>query len=72
MAYSRARAVMEDRLAAAHRALHTAASAAEEMHDDGAAEDIYQILKEVSRVAEASLRDKPRRSKIKGQLEIPA
>lgn len=61
MGYSQSRATMESRLATAHRALHAAATAAAELGDEHAEDDILQILKEVTRVAEDSLKGRARR-----------
>lgn len=72
MGYSTGRAKMESELAAAHRRLWTASEAAQAMGDLGAAEDIDQILREVSRVASASLTSKARRPKHDSHLVDPA
>lgn len=72
MGYSADRARMEAQLAVAHRALYRAMQAAEDAGDEGASEDLAQLLREVSRVADLSLRGKPRRAQLKGQLEISA
>lgn len=52
------RARYEFALAAAHRQLFNASQRADELHDEGAGDDLAQLLREVSRLAEASLRDK--------------
>jgi hypothetical protein len=69
MRYSRERALMESKIAVAHRAVVAAKNAADEMGDDGAYLDLQQIEVELCRVAEGSLRGKGR-SLIAGQLSI--
>lgn len=71
MGYSKSRATFEAQLAVAHRALYRASEAAEGMRDDGAEEDCLQLLREVARVAEQSLKSNPRaRPQLKGQMSI--
>jgi hypothetical protein len=77
------RARYEFALAAAHRQLFNASQRADEMHDEGAGDDLAQLLREVSRLADASLRDKPLRKRgiagdavripipMKGQERLP-
>jgi hypothetical protein len=71
MANSYDRAKYETRLASAHRALFYATAQAEQMGDDGAAEDLRQIAREIQRLAEASLKGKVK-PQMKGQLRIGA
>ena len=71
MGYSQNRAIYEHQLAIAHRALWRASEAAEEMGDGGAEHDCQQLLKELGRVAEHSLKSNPRaRPQLKGQLSL--
>jgi len=50
----------EECLARAHRALYHAADAAEDLGDDGAAEDARQLQAEISRMMQDSLKGKKR------------
>ena len=71
MGYGPERAAMEYQLARAHRALHTAFMAADNMGDRGAAEDCWQLMVELARVAEKSLKGTPRaKPQIKGQTHF--
>jgi len=71
MGYSINRAAYEAALAAAHRALWRAGIAAEQLGDEGAAQDVDQLLKEVTRLAEASLKGKANaRSVLSGQTSL--
>jgi hypothetical protein len=71
MGYSKDRARLEAELARAHRALYYAEEAAERMEDFGMSEDLKQLQKEVTRLAQASLKDKKLRTpQIHGQMQI--
>lgn len=59
MAYTADRARMEAALARAHRGLAAAREAAQSLGDEGAEHDIYQVEREVVRIAEGSLRGRP-------------
>lgn len=72
MGYDTQRAKLESELARAHRALYYAEEAAEALSDFGMQEDLKMLLKEVTRLGEASLRGKARRSQLAGQFEISA
>lgn len=72
MAYSQHRASLEAQLARAHRALAGARAAAEMLNEEGTIDDLYQIEREVIRVHEASLKNKPSKKPIPGQTSIPA
>jgi len=69
MGYDSNRARIEHCLARAHRALFDAKNAAELAGDSTLYLDLQMLEVEVTRLAEASLRGKARRS-IKGQLAI--
>ena len=69
MGYGVDRAQMEAELARAHRALYRAADAAERDGDRGAEEDLRQLLAEVTRIAERSLKGKAR-PRLDGQLRL--
>jgi hypothetical protein len=69
MGYNANRARYESSLARAHRALYYAQEAAEELRDPGAADDCAQILREISRLADASLKGKAR-PQLAGQLKM--
>jgi len=60
MGYGIQRARMETHLASAHKALWRAHAAAEAMGSEGDEHDIFQLLEEVRRLSEASLRDRLR------------
>lgn len=71
MGYSQNRAIYEHQLALAHRALWRAQEAAVEMGDHGGEQDCAQLLVEVNRVAEKSLKGSPRgRAAYRGQLSF--
>lgn len=71
MERSKARAKYETQLARAHRSLYWASVAAEELGDLGAVDDVTQIMLEVNRLTEDSLRGRKRtREPIPGQLTI--
>lgn len=70
MPYSRERAVYESQLAVAHRALWRASEAASEMRDEGAEHDVVQVIKEVTRLAQASLKGKIK-TPMRGQPHLP-
>jgi hypothetical protein len=71
MSYGTGRATMEAKLAIAHRALEQARKYADEAGLEGAWLDITQILVEVQRVAEDSLRGGGRRNTVlKGQMSF--
>lgn len=71
MANSKARAVYEYRLAAAHSNLHRAAQAAADMGSEGEQLDCEQLLREITRLGQDSLRGKARRNaSIPHQLEM--
>lgn len=61
MGYSSHRARYEASLASAHRMLHAAELAAEDMHSEGEAWDVHMLAVETVRLAQASLSNKPRR-----------
>lgn len=69
--YSKSRAEYESALSRAHRALYVACEAADDCRDEGAADDCRQLLKEVTRLAEASLKGKLKVKPHPDQLEIP-
>lgn len=69
MGYNASRARMESQLASAHRALFRAMEAAREDGDLGAELDLEQIMREVGRVAERSLKGKARKQ-LDGQLRL--
>lgn len=69
MRNSQARSRYEQSLATAHRAIYRAIDQAEQLGDQGAEHDCHQILKEIQRLAEASLRGKVR--PMRGQAELP-
>jgi hypothetical protein len=58
MAYGKSKAVIEAKLAVAHRAITAAKNAADESGDDGMWLDLQQIEVEIVRLAESSLRSK--------------
>jgi hypothetical protein len=64
MAYSYHRAGYEAALAAAHRALHSAAGHASDMGSEGEQHDTEQLMREVTRLGEDSLRGKARRDRL--------
>jgi len=67
------RARYEAALGRAHRALWIAGCIAGEMGDHGAEEDLEQLLREVTRIAEGSLKGSARRAKsqqIAGQTSL--
>jgi hypothetical protein len=66
--FSHDRAVYEQQLARAHRALYVARGRAEDMRDDGSVHDLDLILVEVTRLADASLRGKLRVPTGQGRL----
>lgn len=71
MGYGTNRARIESELAKAHRALYYAQEAAEREGDVGLEEDLRQLLVEVTRIAERSLRGPARAgSSMRGQLRL--
>lgn len=66
MAYTEPRARYEAALARAHRAMSTACAYADTLRDPGAAYDCDAIAREIIRLANDSLREKPSR---KGKLD---
>jgi hypothetical protein len=65
------RARYEEHLSRAHRAIWAAQKAAERLGDEGAEQDLSQLLREVSRLATASLSGKARRlSRPSGQMTV--
>lgn len=59
MAIGTARAHYETQLGRAHRSLFWAVERAREMGDEGAAQDCEQLLAEITRLNEDSLRERP-------------
>lgn len=68
--YTTDRARLESALARAHRALFDASTAAEALNEFGTEEDLRQIMQEVTRLSEASLKGSPGRRQIAGQLRL--
>lgn len=60
--YDSRQAVLEANLARAHRAVNTAKAAADELGDDGMWLDLQMLETEITRLAEAALKDKRRKS----------
>lgn len=64
MAYSHTRALYEAHLARAHRAIFRAEECADELGDQGAAYDCRMIGREIFRLAEDSLRERPKKRNV--------
>ena len=70
MSSGQQRSYYEARLAAAHRNTFAAKIRAEDLGDDGAAEDLAEILKHLGVLMEDSLRGK-HKPQLAGQTSIP-
>lgn len=68
MAYSTDRARYESELARAHRAIFNARNTALDMNDISAEQDLDQLLREVTRLAQDSLR--PHKRPYRGQMRL--
>jgi hypothetical protein len=69
MRYTTDRAIIESRLAVAHKAIHTAMQAADREDDNVLYLDLMSIEVTLVRLAERSLRGKAR-TQMRGQLEL--
>ena len=71
LTYSPHRAQFESALASSHRALYRALAAAEALNSPGDVEDISEILREITRITDASLSDRRRPLKpMQGQIKL--